>query len=213
MANTSDGDKGDPPDPSKANINTDALSISPPAAHSAKNVLILTGIDPDIKFFVHIDDDDEDAALNSPILTTPNPPKTTGTVSTTTTSVSTNLPISHANNIPISSRTEPVLTQKDHVSPTSSNTSPPADSDRPDSINRNSFNAPTTNASNDKADDCPANSWTKVLFRYQRWHGPVLGVPKSVPARTDFEKFVRIFPLLTRVIVWDSSTVECQFYG
>ena len=46
MANTSDGGKGDTPDPSNANINTDALSISTPAAHSHKNILVLTGIDP-----------------------------------------------------------------------------------------------------------------------------------------------------------------------
>ena len=43
------------------------------------------------------------------------------------------------------------------------------------------------------------------------WHGPDVGVPKSVPARTDFEKFVQIFSLLTGAIAWD-STVECQFY-
>ena len=35
-------------------------------------------------------------------------------------------------------------------------------------------------------------------------HGLILGVPKSVPAHTDFEKFVLIFP---------DSTVECQFYS
>ena len=78
MTNSSDGGKGDPPYPSNTNINTDALSISSPAAHRAKNALILTGIDPDIKFFVHIDDDDneDEDALNSPTLTTMNPPKT-----------------------------------------------------------------------------------------------------------------------------------------
>ena len=42
-------------------------------------------------------------------------------------------------------------------------------------------------------------------------HGPILGVSKSVPARTDFDFFLN-FPLLTRVIVWD-STAGCQFYG
>ena len=42
-------------------------------------------------------------------------------------------------------------------------------------------------------------------------HGPVLGVPKLVPARTDFKKIVQIFPLSTRAIAWD-STVECQFF-
>ena len=42
------------------------------------------------------------------------------------------------------------------------------------------------------------------------WHGPILGVSKLSSARTSFKKFVRIFPVLTRVIVWD-STVECQF--
>ena len=173
MANTSDGGKDDPPDPSKANINTDALSISPPAAHSAKIILVSTGIDPDIQFFVHTNDNDDEDALNV------NPPKTTGTVSATTTSVSTALTICQAKTVPISSRTEPVLTQKDHGSPNSSDTSPPADSDHPDRTKRNSFNAPMTNTSNDQADECPTNSWTTVLASYRRCQEP------SYAANTD----------------------------
>ena len=201
MPNTSDGGiKGDPPDPSNANINTDALFISTPEAHSDKNVLILTGIDPDIQFFVHTDDDDEDTlnSPNSPIPTTPHPPKTTGTVSATTTAAvstpaahsaknvlvsskidtdtkffvhteedddapnSPNSPVpttlhppktagtvsattaamstlptnTQGKNVPISSQIKPVLTTIDQASPNSSNTSPPADSDRPNSNNR-----------------------------------------------------------------------------
>ena len=41
-----------------------------------------------------------------------------------------------------------------------------------------------------------ANAGAKTYI----WHGPDVGVPKSIPARTDFEKFVRISPLLTRAI-------------
>ena len=45
----------------------------------------------------------------------------------------------------------------------------------------------------------------------QRRHGLILGVSNLSSARTDFENFVQIFPLLTRAIAWD-STVQCQFY-
>ena len=55
------------------------------------------------------------------------------------------------------------------------------------------------------------NQTTQKEHQHNSRHGLILGVPKSVPARTDFEKFVRIFPLLTRAIAWDSS-VKCQFY-
>eukprot|EP00534_Pseudo-nitzschia_fraudulenta_P007390 CAMPEP_0201197402 /NCGR_PEP_ID=MMETSP0851-20130426/154697_1 /ASSEMBLY_ACC=CAM_ASM_000631 /TAXON_ID=183588 /ORGANISM="Pseudo-nitzschia fraudulenta, Strain WWA7" /LENGTH=195 /DNA_ID=CAMNT_0047484485 /DNA_START=13 /DNA_END=596 /DNA_ORIENTATION=- len=73
MANTSDGGNGDdPPDPSTAPITTDALSISTPLVHSAKNGLVPSQTDRYNQFFVHIDDDDdaadnkEDNALHSP---------------------------------------------------------------------------------------------------------------------------------------------------
>ena len=59
MANTSDGGKGDPPDPSNAYNNTDARSFSPPPVRSPKNNHDLTGIDRDNKFFVHVEDDDD----------------------------------------------------------------------------------------------------------------------------------------------------------
>ena len=45
MANTSDGGKGDPPDPSNYKTNTDALLTTAPAAHRAKNDQVSPDID------------------------------------------------------------------------------------------------------------------------------------------------------------------------
>ena len=119
MATTSDGGKEDPPDPSKATLNTAHTavpSISTPALRSAKNVLILTRSDPDIQYFVYIDEEDDALdSPNSPFPTAPSPPKTTGKASATPTVVSTTLPLGHTKNVPISSRTEPDLAQNDHI--------------------------------------------------------------------------------------------------
>ena len=80
MADTSDGGKGDPPDPSNAHITTDAPSISTPAAYCAKNDTVSSKTDKDIKFFVHIEDSDDTtvpSTTNLPFPTTKRPPKST----------------------------------------------------------------------------------------------------------------------------------------
>ena len=58
MAKTSDGGKSDPHASSNAYTNTNARSPSTQAVPSPKNNPVLTEIDRDNQFFVHMDDDE-----------------------------------------------------------------------------------------------------------------------------------------------------------
>ena len=110
MANSSDGGKGDHPDPPNANINTDALSTSTPAACSAKNDSVLSKTDQDTQLSVTLNLDDNQHIPNKQFPTSKSPTKITDNAGANITAVTTSHPtISTDKNDPANTQYKPNL--------------------------------------------------------------------------------------------------------
>ena len=160
MANTSDGGKGDPPDPPNANTNNDTLSTSTPAAHSAKNDSVPTKID---RVWTNYSTTSppahsahSDSPNRSPIVinnATPHPDSTDNALSPYN-------PTAH------SVKNDSVLTTFDWVSTNYSTTSPPARFAHSDSSNwspilNNNATSPPDSTDDALSTDTPATHSAK----------------------------------------------------